>query len=330
MKRAKKLIILACVLALIIVLAVVADSVMNREETPPENDDPVVPVASADALTAISWQFDGGRISLEKKPGGEWFYPDDPAFPLDQSFPETMLSELEGLTASRQFENAAGGSEYGFDSPMCVISTTAQNGEVTVLNIGNQSSVSKDYYLTVGNVADVFFMVKESLISAFPFNLLDLVAFDIVEPMDTIIAITVRSDNKMIDLIFSKEIDEENDWFLIAGEDKYLPLSSTEMSKLKTSLYSLKFDSCVNYNPSAADLSEYGLDKPSYLTVKYTPHSSEDEITVKFLFGKSDGDKTYAQLDGSIKVYLIDTKLAESIKSADYHTLKPETGEDEI
>ncbi|MCL1828112.1 MAG: DUF4340 domain-containing protein [Oscillospiraceae bacterium] len=330
MKRAKKLLVLLGILAVLTAGVIAAGSLFGSDDDMPDADDAIIPVVfSPGTLTAVNWQSGGATLSLEKGSDGYWFYADDPSFPLDQSYPEAMISQLEGLTASRRFDSSAGSGDYGLDDPVCIITAISADGASTVINIGNQNAVTREYYLTLGG-GDNIFMVSEALVGAFPSELLDLAVINVFKTMNTINAITIRSGDKMIETVYDDEIDDDYDWFIVAGKDTLWPLSSSEMSNLKASVYSLRMDSCVNYKPSESDIAEYGLDKPGSMTVRYIPHDEEEEVTVTFLFGKTDDAGAYVRLEGEIPVYLADASVAEKILSADYSTLKPEIKEGEV
>ena len=313
MKRSKKLILMTCVLAAVIVGTIAVNSLSGREREP-EPDETINLALPRDTVASIGWEFDAEKLRLEKGADGEWFYSTDPAFPMDQGFPQAMLAALDSLTAVREFQVSGSAAEYGLENPHIIITITAADGVETVMNIGDKNEISGDYYLNIGS-GNTVYMIGEPLALAFSQSFLDLVLPEVIKPMDTITGISIINGENVLE-ITTNEHDGEDEWFIAedGGGDTgaILPLDPSEASGLRAAVTSLRWISCVSYNPTASELAEFGMDDPSYLTVSYIT-ADEEEVVLTFVFGNADEFLAYVMLEGSNLVYQVDVTHVERI-----------------
>src|SRR5699024_7207095 len=114
MKRSKKLIILIAVLVVLVIAVTIISKLTEPEPyTPTETIDLGV---ESGTITNLAWTYNGEEVALSLD-GDTWAYDGDPTFPLDQSYPEAMLTAVEELSASQALESAQALSEYGLDTP---------------------------------------------------------------------------------------------------------------------------------------------------------------------------------------------------------------------
>ena len=159
MSKGKRLIVL-CLLLAALSAGSVALSRYNEEresaqDAGAEADENVVELED---IQRIDVAFEGERVSMQRE-GDAWIDVDDPAFPLDATYPEQMASALAQVTSTRSVTGDL--AEYGLDEPQLTISVTDAAGEVTTLFVGDKNGVTGLYYArldgseTVYTIADM-------------------------------------------------------------------------------------------------------------------------------------------------------------------------------
>jgi len=108
-------------------------------------------------LTAVSFLIDGEETSFTLQEDGSWQKDDDETFPVDGDAILSPLSELSELKSLRTLTEIEDVSEYGFDDPQNLITLTDEDGEVTIVTIGdNNDSTGNDYMLLNEDTATVY------------------------------------------------------------------------------------------------------------------------------------------------------------------------------
>ena len=105
-----------------------------------------IPLSSfaAEDLEQIEYTFNGETYTLQYS-GGSWQLAQDPAYHLDESACNTMVTALSSLNAKRQLD-AQAGEDYGFDAPELTVTVTAA-GQTTTLTFGSSNTVTGDRYV---------------------------------------------------------------------------------------------------------------------------------------------------------------------------------------
>ena len=138
----------------------------------------------SDAATSLSWTHEGETLRFENS-GGSWVYAGDEDFPLDVSYINTMLGELEELTSSKTIEAPDDLAEYGLDEPECSISVTAE--AETTIDIGGETSLDGLRYVSIGD-GNVY-LVSSDLLTNFSCGLYDLVSKEAIPDMSDLVAL---------------------------------------------------------------------------------------------------------------------------------------------
>ncbi|MCD8398351.1 MAG: DUF4340 domain-containing protein [Lachnospiraceae bacterium] len=108
-------------------------------------------------LTAVSFLIDGEETSFTLQEDGTWQKDDDETFPVDGDAILSPLSELSELKSLRTLTEIEDVSEYGFDDPQNLITLTDEDGEVTIVTIGdNNDSTGNDYLMLNEDTATVY------------------------------------------------------------------------------------------------------------------------------------------------------------------------------
>lgn len=322
MKRAKRLVIL--IAALVVVVAALIIFTGRTDEGPAPSEDSSISLAiDRGGISELRWSYQGADVGLKLGGDGLWFYEDDPAFPLDQKFPEAMLSALDALAATTRLSDPGELSDYGLSSPALTVTVTS-GGTDTLISIGDLSSVTNTYYLTI-STDDSVYMTGDTVVSAFSYGLLQLVEIDTYDSMDEIAEFTIEKDGEAIKIAY--DVSEDAVYFYTGAEGNDLPLDTYETTKIKNSILGVSWIECVNYNASPDSLADYGLDDPDTVTVRYFTGSDEnrEERSVVFQFGSGDAEYRYAKFADSNKVYTVDANKVDQILAADYSSLKQDS-----
>ena len=342
MKRSKKLALLFAVLFLLGSLYSLI-TLLAPDEDQVEETGTVLANVDAAAVTRMDWTFEGEENALVKS-GDTWQDGLDAKFPLDVSFATAMLNAVETLKATVTIRESGDLAQYGLAEPACTVKLTTKDGGETRLSIGDQNSLTKDYYVLYQDDPSVYTM-DAALYTAFAHKRLDLVEKEAlpelsdmkllrIEGADAVKTLTYLEDNAALSYSSSYP------WFWTAEDGTQKALASDKVKTLTDHLANMKWDACVDY--AMTDPAKYGLDQPT-LTVKInyvetvsvdtgekdsqgnavTEEKSYDQ-NMTLLIGAVSGGSHYAALDGSKMVYTIDSSVASALLAAEYVNLRPD------
>lgn len=340
MTRGKKLVLLLGVL-----LVLMTVTVLVMEFSPDENAEEEAAVTvftlDMDQVTGLSWTYEGEEVSLERDGENNWTYPADDAFPLDQSYPDAMVQALSEIQADRIIEEPEDLSEYGLADPVCSI--TVQADETRQLAIGDETSLGGQRYLSLGD-GNVY-LVDASLLDDFALGLYDIVAKETIPSMTDVSSFQIQSGSTTLTIDYTEEeglaYSDQYTWFW--NQDGTLTALDTGLtSTLLETITSLSWNSCVAYQATQDQLSQWGLDDPSVIvTVSYVESSQvetnetdedgqpiyetkETPKTFTLELGDYDGDTCYARLAGSTMVYQVDGSVRDTLAAAKGNDLLPQ------
>lgn len=118
--------------------------------------------------STMKWTTANGEVFDFKKKDYYWVKSDDETFSIEDSYLEEMINQISNIYSTRTIENVANMDEYGFNNPALTIII---DGDKTLM-IGDQSSVSTDRYLSIGD-GNVY-LIKPDLLNAFNVNMEDI------------------------------------------------------------------------------------------------------------------------------------------------------------
>ncbi len=206
-KRSKNLIVLL-VFAVILAIACLLLSSLNREDEPPVADDTPIVLAEIDvnAVTSIVYEYNGTELAF-KNNGGKWDYDGDADFPVTQNTLTTMISDISVINATRELTDAGDISEYGFDEPTLVLCITCGGNEYK-FEVGDLNSYSGSYYLRYNG--DIY-MTDELLVSTFSKDLFDYLTTTDLPVLESITGFVVdgleiTDEEAVADLVGSYEM----------------------------------------------------------------------------------------------------------------------------
>ncbi|MCD8346794.1 MAG: DUF4340 domain-containing protein [Lachnospiraceae bacterium] len=124
-------------------------------------------------LTAVSFLIDGEETSFTLQEDGTWQKDDDETFPVDSDALLSPLSELSELKSLRTLTEIEDVSEYGFDDPQNLITLTDEDGEETILTIGDTNASTGNDYLMLNDDTTTVYTIAADLCSGFSDDLYD-------------------------------------------------------------------------------------------------------------------------------------------------------------
>lgn len=295
MRQKKTLMILILVFAGLLALYAGITFYQKNQSAKKSSSDQLI-IKNMNAITSISYN-NGQDLSFVKK-NGTWHYEKDGEYPLEQSYLNTMASQFQKITAVRRLKNGDSLEDYGLEKPAYTIKVKDKSGTETTYYIGNASG--DNYYLTLDDKSEIY-TVSADLLSNLSYSLKDMMKTDTFP--------TLSSGN------LKKVVVTDG------GKNKtYTKKSKNDMDDIAGGLGVFTFGDCQNYSVKDNELSKYGLDSKSRVSVYITYKDTESKQTknLTLYIGSKDKDKEnyYVQLKGSKMVYLSDADVVKNILSS--------------
>ena len=270
---------------------------------------------AAGDVEQIQYTYSGETYTLEYA-SGSWTLADDPAYHLDASACNTMVTALASLNAKRQL-TAQPGEDYGLADPAVTVTVTAA-GETNTFAFGTQNPVTGDMYVqkagddavyTVsGNKTACFELTKADLFGAF--NPAGLTASELES-----VSITTASGTLSLTAVSEPAETEEDDASSesAAGSTAYQTVwrladePDTELDSTKVQSILSALSSYVSAQVTSADPSAYGFDAP-LATVQAVTASGT--VTVQYA---SNADGCWMMTEGDSSVYAVDLDTVQPL-----------------
>ena len=274
MKRSKKLIALAAVLA-VACIATFALTQYEEKQEEIKNSDAIILEIPTDTVEALSWELAEDGFAFHKEEGG-WRYDDDEAFPVSEDKINDILANFESFGAAFIIENVEDYSQYGLDEPEGTICLTA-DGQSYDIKMGAFSKMDEQRYVDIGD-GNVY------LVSNDPMDFLESALSSMIEHDDT------TGFENVVDITFSgsqnytivKTEDSPNtynadDVYFAKMDGAELPLDTDEVTNYLNTIATLSLTDYVTYNVSEEELQSFGLDTPELtIVVNYTETGEND------------------------------------------------------
>lgn len=329
MKRGSKLLLLCGAL---VVLG--AGYVAVRQLTADPEEETTIALAGPSSPQSLTWTDDSGTLTLDHGENG-WSYADDSAFPLDQTVPEDMTAALSAAAATRQIDTPESLEDYGLDAPVLTITAQDEDGTEYSYAFGDVNELTGEYYLLYNGDQDTVYLVGSDLHDAFNYDLYDMVEMETLPEFGSVTGLSVAQPEGTLTLRYEEDgsglsYDPDNHWFLEQG-DSLLALDASKVSSLTSAVTGLTWLSCVTYDVDDQELAAWGLDgSAAVVTTTYTAAIDEGEDTAQeetfiLRLGSTSDEGTYAMLEGSSMVYLIDSDTADSLRYASYSSLRSDS-----
>lgn len=270
--------------------------------------DGTIPLAavSGNDLTRIVLHYQGETNTLDYTTDG-WTLAEDPAYHLDTSACNTMLTALSSLNAKRELTPQEG-EDYGFAEPTLTVEVTAA-GETNTYTFGASNTMTGDLYVrkndidTIYTVASAkaacFELTKAELFGAF--NPAGLTTSDI-----EVVSYTL-SDGEIVTLKANSEPAADSDsteyqtvWRL-AGD----PTADLDETKVDAILSALS--TYVSAQVTDVDPADYGFDAPLVTAVVTT---ADGTVNLTYAMGT---DGCYLMVEGDGSVYTVDGSAVSAL-----------------
>lgn len=204
-----------------------------------------------------------------------WKYNGDENFPLDQSAFETIISKFEKIAADRVLEKPDNISEYGLDNPTVTVSLKDKDGKEQTLQFGDTNSVTSSSYMTVNKDNEKVYMVSSTIVTSLQFDINDLAEKETFPSITDITGVTMERSGQTFSV--SKDSSSSTGWIVTGWDGTKKDAGSSQVSEFTNPVTSLSWSSFISQNTE--DLSQYGLDNPTIITINYqvTETKSADE-----------------------------------------------------
>lgn len=203
---------------------------------------------------------------------------------------DTIANDVAALTftsvADPVGENAA---DFGFDNPRATVRTTYSDDTSTTIIVGDSAPSQLGEYVMFGDSKTVY-VVATDAVDGLLFSVLDLVSLSVNSSASTtenaeFEALTLKGDayGTTIELRPNEDKAIDSSYVMISPEKMYI--SEVEAANITGAIRGLYAQKAVCVNPSALQLSQYGLKNPYAQLSAIYPDTS---ITLKASEPKND------------------------------------------
>ncbi len=306
MKRGKRALILAGVLAaLVLVYAGVQKSVSQPETVTEESGTYALTAHTAEELTGLQWTSGDGEEQETLhfvKTDGQWRVEGDEAFPVKQDSVEGLAETLTALKADRKLENVEKPEDYGLLEPAFTLTAGWSDGTETVYSMGDETPFGDGYYLRLSGEDGTVYTVADALSGDFSGSLLSFAQSEELPAVENVTRLVV-GDTLDVEGTAEKTEDEEASlrWTWKATGEK---LDGSEVEALIDEARNLRWTELKAVNADDEALSGYGLTDEQATAI--TLYDGET-IVWKLLAGaEADEGGHYVRLPDSAMVYTAD------------------------
>ena len=279
MKRNKRLLIMAAILAVVCIATFALTRYEEKQEQIRTSDEIVLRIPT-DTVQSLSWEYSGGDSLAFYKTDDGWKYQDDEAFPVSEEKVMAILENFAEYGVTFVISDVTDYAQYGLDDPEAILhlATGEQSFDI---KMGAFSKMDEQRYIDIGD-GNVY-LVKEDPIEYIDSSLSDLILHDDTPGFETVVDITftgaenytiVRTDES------TNTYNPEDDIYFVERNGQTVPLDTAKVRTYLNTVTSLDLLDYVTYNATEEELQTYGLDEPLLsVTVNYT-YTDDDENAV--------------------------------------------------
>jgi len=273
----------------------------KREPGDGKKQEKVFPGLASDKIERVVVKSEAGEQTTIEKQGAAWQLTQPAAVPADEAELSGITSNLASLEVQRVVdEQPADLKEYGLNPPRVEVTFKFAGKDQTLL-IGQKTPTGADIYAKVPDKPRVF-LVSSFLDSTFNKSTFDLRDKTILKiDREKVERMEIETPDRTV-----KVAKQGAEWRMSAPADARADFGAVEgiIGRLNTTpMKSIT-------SPDAADLKEYGLDKPA-ATVRVTSGSAQAGLAL----GKSAGDGVvYAKDLSRPMVFTIESALLDELK----------------
>ena len=319
MKRGKRALILAGVLAvLVLVYAGVQKSVSQPETVAEESGTYALTAHTVEELTGLQWTNGDGKEqeTLHFVKTGEeeqWQADGDETFPVEQDSVEKLAETLIALEADRKLENVENPGDYGLAEPAFSLTAAWSDGTETVYAMGDETPFGDGYYLSLSSEEGTVYTVEDSLESAFSGTLLSFAQKEELPAVENVTRLTVGDTLDMEGTAETAEGEASLRWVWKATGEK---LDGDEAEALIDEAKNLSWTELKAVSADEEALSGYGLTEEKAVAI--TLYDGETAVWKLLTGAAADEGGRYVRLPDSAMVY---TAEVDALLEADIGSL---------
>lgn len=306
MKRGKRALILAGVLAvLVLVYAGVQKSVSQPETVTEESGTYALTAHTAEELTGLQWTNGDGEEQETLhfvKTDGRWRVEGDEAFPVKQDSVEGLAETLTALKADRKLENVEKPEDYGLLEPAFTLTAGWSDGTETVYSMGDETPFGDGYYLSLSGEDGTVYTVADALSGDFSGSLLSFAQSEELPAVENVTRLVV-GDTLDVEGTAEKTEGEGSSlrWTWKATGEK---LDGSEVEALIDEAKNLSWTELKAVNADDEALSGYGLTEEQAVAI--TLYDGETAVWKLLTGAAADEGGRYVRLPDSAMVYTAD------------------------
>lgn len=335
MKKSRRLIILAAILAIICIATLIL-SRYEEEQEQIKNSGEIILSIPVDSVTALSWSHTEDELAFHKADTG-WQYDGDTAFPVSDKKITDILSNFEDFSATFIIENVTDYSQYGLDAPECTIYLTAE--QEYEIKLGGLSTLDSYRYVDIGD-GNVY-LASEDPADHVDLALSDMILHDDTPGFETVVDIQFSGseDYTILRIDDSTDTYSADDIYFTERDGKNVPLDTSLVRQYLNTVTALDLLSYASYNVTDEELQTFGLADPELtVTVNYVDEEDVTQTCVLYISrnpaelqaaqeaeaaGETAGTVTkYIRIGDSQIVYTLDDADYAILAAAGYNDLR--------
>ncbi len=274
-------------------------------------------ISDGAAYKSISYHNGNATLSFALNKEGEWYWTDDPDFPLNQDYLIQMTNTLSTLKPQQTITDGSAPEDYGLDEPTRTLSATASNGLLTTLALGNATSDGNSYYMLMNESETPIFIISGELVKEMSVGIYDMLLLPelpaLTEDRLRTVTLTGAVTTELSAFRAQAQPDEGGDdsspesgdggiTWLCNGADM---TADEQVQSVLEQLSELRLDACVDYRPSDGAAALCGFDAPTVtVTVSYTGDGNTSQ-TLTLTVGNPvlGGDGRYVRVNDDSTIY---------------------------
>ena len=291
--------ILLLIVALVLALALAACGSKEPEEPTAEDNSGMLANSAQQSVAEASYlEYDNGQITCRfRRDEDGWKWVDNESFPLDVSYVEQTLTELETMSAAlTPLEPAVEAADAGLEDPDRYLTVTVGE-ETTTLRFGTQRDDGQ-WYMSVDGQEGVY-LASDEFVALMDRSVYSMAVLPTLPELadDNLTSVTVRGSGEGQ---IARMTRTDEGW---VSENRPVPEKAAE---IEAALAAFTFDSCFNFDPSPDAAPLCGLDAPTAVITAAYVNSVGTETAVILTLGtlREDGFY-YVTLNDDTTVYLV-------------------------
>ncbi|MCL2539686.1 MAG: DUF4340 domain-containing protein, partial [Oscillospiraceae bacterium] len=285
---------------------------------------------SAEDVFEIHYERGSMSYSFRREKGsGLWTYLEDPDFPLDPRYIDSMTHRLADVTSTLRVGdmNEEHFVNLGFQDPSLYVTVTSYGGDEYEYTVGSYNDLISRYYLLTGDSEQIH-VVEQGFVNVFMPGLYDMIIMDTPPSFFTSaitgFEITAKGRTTRFEYCENGRPEQYSNavtWFISNDEVADYPAGTNYVINLLAYTGAgMELDACVLYGAKKEDLAKYGLDDPITVSVDYLDGTVRRNV--RYYIGDKAEEQYYMMYDGSDKVYLISSEIAKNITRTDLEAFR--------